>query len=171
MKNRKQHEAEFELFALAQRDDLQRYAYYLCGDWYEADDIVQKALTKLFTAWHRVDPPSAPAYARRIVTNVFFSHRRLSWVRRERATETIPVQPLDRPQREVDLRLTVARALDLLTPRERVTLVLRYWEQMSVDETAAAMGCSAGTVKSQSSRGLGKLRRQLTESIFPARTS
>jgi RNA polymerase sigma-70 factor (sigma-E family) len=168
VKNREQQEAEFEAFALEQRDGFRRYAYYLCGDWHEADDIVQKALTKLFTAWHRVELISAPAYTRRIVTNVFLSHRRLSWVRRERTAETMPTQSIDRPQEEVDLRLTVARALDRLTPRERATLVLRYWEQLSVEETAAAMGCSAGTVKSQSSRGLGKLRRQLTEAVVPA---
>jgi RNA polymerase sigma factor (sigma-70 family) len=54
--------------------------------------------------------------------------------------------------------------MERLTPRERATLVLRYWEDLSVNETAAALGCSAGTVKSQTSRGLGKLRRQLTES-------
>ena len=163
MKNRERHEAEFEAFALAQRDGLQRYAYYLCGDWHEADDIVQKALTKLFTAWHRVEPGGAAAYTRRIVTNVFFSQRRLSWARRERTTETVPEQAIDRPQEEVDVRLTIARSLHLLTPRERATLVLRYWEQLSVAETAEAMGCSAGTVKSQSSRGLAKLRRLLYE--------
>ncbi|GAA2148880.1 SigE family RNA polymerase sigma factor [Glycomyces algeriensis] len=163
MKNRERHEAEFEAFALAQRESLQRFAYYLCGDWHEADDIVQKALTKLFTAWHRVELGGAPAYTRRIVTNVFFSHRRLAWVRREKTAETLPVQAVDRPQEEVDLRLTVLGALHLLSPRERATLVLRYWEQLSVAETAEAMGCSAGTVKSQTSRGLNKLRSALSE--------
>jgi RNA polymerase sigma-70 factor (sigma-E family) len=171
VKNRERHEAEFEAFALAQRDGLQRYAYYLCGDWHEADDVVQKAMTKLFSAWHRVEPDGAVAYTRRIVTNVFFSQRRLSWVRRERVTETMPVQAVDRPQDEVDLRLAVADALRLLSPRERATLVLRYWEQLSVAETAAAMGCSAGTVKSQSARGLAKLRRLLAETAVLAPTS
>lgn len=169
MNKRERYEAEFETFALAQRDGLQRYAYYLCGDWHQADDIVQKALAKLFSAWPRVDPNGAPAYVRRIVTNVFFSHRRLAWVRREQTVDTMPVQPLDRPQEEVDLRLTVARALDRLTPRERATLVLRYWEQLSVDEAAAALGCSAGTVKSQTSRAMGKLRHLLDETVILAR--
>ncbi|MEU5154642.1 SigE family RNA polymerase sigma factor [Glycomyces sp. NPDC021274] len=169
MSKRERYEAEFETFALAQRDGLQRYAYYLCGDWHQADDIVQKALAKLFAAWPRVDPNGAPAYVRRIVTNVFFSHRRLAWVRREQTVETMPVQSLGRPQEEVDLRLTVARALDRLTPRERATLVLRYWEQLSVDETAAALGCSAGTVKSQTARAMGKLRHQLDDVVILAR--
>ncbi|HEX2144339.1 MAG TPA: SigE family RNA polymerase sigma factor [Glycomyces sp.] len=169
MKTKEQQEAEFEAFALAQRDGLRRYAYYLCGDWFEADDIVQKSMAKLFAAWNRVDPNSAGAYTRRIVTNVFLSHRRLAWVRRERATEEMPSGRLDAPQELVDLQLAVAGALDRLAPRERATLVLRYWEQLSVDETAAALGCSSGTVKSQSSRGLGKLRRILTESVIPIR--
>jgi DNA-directed RNA polymerase specialized sigma24 family protein len=97
VKPKERQEAEFESFALAQRESLRRYAYYLSGDWHEADDIVQKAFAKLFAAWHRVEPAGAAAYARRIVTNVFFSHRRLSWVRRERATEQLPVSRLDRP--------------------------------------------------------------------------
>ncbi|SDC99796.1 SigE family RNA polymerase sigma factor [Glycomyces harbinensis] len=169
MNVKEQREAAFESFDQAYRAGLRRYAYYLCGDWYEADDIVQKALTKLFSAWDRVDPEGAPAYARRIVTNVYLSHRRLAWVRRERTTEELPVRALERPQEEVDLRLAVADALARLTARERVTLVLRYWEQLSVDETAAAMGCSAGTVKSQSSRGLGKLRQLMAGTVVLAR--
>jgi RNA polymerase sigma-70 factor (sigma-E family) len=167
VKSKEKREAEFQSFDLAQRDRLRRYAYYLCGDWYEADDIVQKALTKLFAAWNRVEPAGAPAYSRRIVTNVYLSHRRLAWVRRERATEDLPVQRIEGPQEEVDLRLAVAGALDKLSPRERVTIVLRYWEQLSVEETAAAMGCSAGTVKSQTSRGMGKLRRLLAGTVVP----
>lgn len=168
MESKEQREADFQSFDLAHRDRLRRYAYYLCGDWYQADDIVQKALTKLFAAWNRVEPGGAPAYARRIVTNVYLSHRRLAWVRRERATDDMPVQRVEGPQEEVELRLTIAQALDKLATRERVTIVLRYWEQLSVDETAAAMGCSAGTVKSQTSRGMGKLRRLLAGTLVPA---
>lgn len=158
-----QQEAEFESFALAQRSALRRYAYYLSGDWSEADDIVQKALAKLFAAWNRIEPAGAGAYARRVVTNVFFSHRRLAWVRKERTAERLPETAIERPQEEVDLRLSVGAAMERLTPRERATLVLRFWEQLSVADTAAALGCSAGTVKSQTARGLGKLRRELAE--------
>jgi RNA polymerase sigma-70 factor (sigma-E family) len=168
VQSKEQREDEFQSFDLAHRDRLRRYAYYLSGDWHQADDIVQKALTKLFAAWHRVEPGGAPAYARRIVTNVYLSHRRLAWVRRERATDEMPVQRIEAPQAEVELRLTVAGALDRLSARERVTIVLRYWEQLSVDETAAAMGCSAGTVKSQTSRAMGKLRRLLAGALVSA---
>jgi RNA polymerase sigma-70 factor (sigma-E family) len=168
VKSKEQREAEFQSFDLAHRTGLRRYAYYLCGDWYEADDIVQKALTKLFSAWNRVNQEGALQYSRRIVTNVYITHTRLAWVRRERAAEELPVQEVAGGQAEVELRLVVAKALAELTPRERVTLVLRYWEQLSVEETAAAMGCSAGTVKSQTSRGMGKLRGLLSATVAPA---
>lgn len=164
MKNQEQHEAEFRSFAVEQRDSLRRYAYLLCGDWYEADDVVQKALTKLFAVWHRVEPGGAPAYVRKIVTNVYISHRRLSWVRRERVSGELPDSASDRPQEAVDVRLEVLAALNRLPTRQRATIILRYWEQLSVDETASAMGCSTGTVKSQSSKGLQKLRTLLAHS-------
>lgn len=168
MKTKEQQEAEFRSFAIAQRESLRRYAYLLCGDWYEADDIVQKALTKMFAAWRRVEPGGAPAYVRKIVTNVYISHRRLGWVRRERSSAELPVQRLERPQEAVDVRLEVIAALNRLPARQRATLVLRYWEQLSVDETATAMGCSTGTVKSQSAKGLRKLKDLLTEPAVPA---
>lgn len=169
MKTKEQQEAEFRSFAVAQRESLRRYAYLLCGDWFEADDIVQKALTKLFAAWPRVEPGGAPAYVRKIVTNVYISHHRLAWVRRERTSAELPVQQLDRPQEEVDVRLELIGALNRLPARQRATLVLRYWEQLSVDETATAMSCSTGTVKSQSAKGLRKLKELLTDAAVLAR--
>lgn len=169
MQTKEQQEAEFRSFAVAQRESLRRYAYLLCGDWYEADDIVQKSLTKMFAAWKRVEPGGASAYVRKIVTNVYISHRRLSWVRRERASSELPEQRLDRPQDAIDMRLELVAALDRLPARQRATLVLRYWEQLSVDETATAMNCSTGTVKSQSAKGLRKLKELLTESAVPVR--
>lgn len=167
MTPKEQQEAEFRSFALAQRESLRKYAYLLCGDWYEADDIVQKALTKLFAAWRRVEPGGAAAYVRRIVTNVYISHRRLAWVRRERTAAELPDRPSQGPDEDLAVRLEVLDALRSLPPRQRATLVLRYWEQLSVDETAAAMGCSAGTVKSQTSKALGKLRELLSPSTIP----
>jgi RNA polymerase sigma-70 factor (sigma-E family) len=169
VKTEEQHEAEFRSFAIAQRESLRRYAYLLCGDWYEADDIVQKALTKMFAAWRRVEPGGASAYVRKIVTNVFISHRRLAWVRRERASSELPVQELERPQEAVDVRMELMAALKLLPARQRATLVLRYWEQLSVEETATAMSCTTGTVKSQSAKGLRKLKELLDDSQVLAR--
>ncbi len=101
---------------------------------------------------------------RKIVTNVYLSHRRLSWVRRERASADLPDAASHRPHDAVDMRLEVLAALDRLPTRQRATLILRYWEQLSVDETATAMGCSTGTVKSQSAKGLQKLKALLARS-------
>jgi RNA polymerase sigma-70 factor (sigma-E family) len=169
VKSKELQEAEFRSFASAQRDSLRRQAYLLSGDWFEADDIVQKALTKMFAAWWRVDPAGAPSYVRRIVINVYLSHRRLAWVRRERASDDLPSPLIDAPQDEIGLRLAVAAALERLPPRQRATLVLRYWEDLSVEDTAEAMGCSPGTVKSQCAKGLRKMRELLNESAAPAR--
>jgi RNA polymerase sigma-70 factor (sigma-E family) len=165
--NKERHEAEFRSFAIAERDSLRRYAYLLCGDWYEADDIVQKSLTKLFAAWRRVEPGGTRAYVRKIVTNVYLSHRRLSWVRRERASEALLEDAVERPHEGVETRLEVLAALKQLPPRQRATLILRYWEQLSIDETASAMGCSTGTVKSQSSKALRKLKEILAQPPVP----
>jgi len=164
VKSKEQQEAEFRSFASAHRGNLRRQAYLLSGDWFEADDIVQKALAKAFAVWRRVDPVGAPAYVRKIVVNTYLSHRRLAWVRRERTGDDIPDLPADHPQEGVDVRLAVVAALDRLPPRQRATLVLRYWEDLSIEDTAAAMGCTAGTVKSQCAKGLAKMRGLLTES-------
>ncbi|RRS00421.1 SigE family RNA polymerase sigma factor [Glycomyces terrestris] len=169
MKSKEQQEAEFRSFALAQRDALRRQAYLLSGDWFEADDIVQKALTKAFAVWRRIDPVGAPAYVRRIVVNMYLSHRRLAWVRRERASDDVSPSRSEHPQEGVDLRLEVVAALDRLPPRQRATLVLRYWEDLSVEDTAEIMGCSAGTVKSQCAKGLGKMREILADAAAPVR--
>ncbi|WP_035735531.1 SigE family RNA polymerase sigma factor [Glycomyces arizonensis] len=166
--DREQHEAEFRTFAAAQRDSLHKYAYLLCGDWYEADDIVQKSLTKLFAAWRRIEPGGAAAYTRRIVTNTYFSHLRREWVRRERATTELP-EPVAHgsPQEAVDTRMEILTALERLPPRQRATVVLRYCEQLTLEETADAMRCSIGTVKSQSSKAIQALRRLLPATPQP----
>ncbi|WP_199035983.1 SigE family RNA polymerase sigma factor [Glycomyces salinus] len=161
-------EDEFRSFVLAHRESLRRYAYMLCGDWHEADDLVQKSLTKLFPAWHRIEHGGTSAYARRIVTNTYLSHLRRGWVRRERSTAEPPdTRVTGTPQEGVDTRLEVLDALRRLPKRQRATLVLRFCEQLSVEETAKAMRCSIGTVKSQSSKGIQTLRRLLPAQSQP----
>ncbi|GAA2275748.1 SigE family RNA polymerase sigma factor [Glycomyces scopariae] len=170
MNSKEQQEAEFRSFTAAHRTTLRRQAYLLCGDWYQADDLVQTALVKLFAAWRRVEPGGAPAYARRIVLNVFFSHRRLAWVRRERASSDTPPRRIEAPQLGVDARLDVIEALAALPPRQRATVVLRFCEDLSVEETALALGCSTGTVKSQTAKGLKRLREVLARPAVTAST-
>ncbi|GAA1659721.1 SigE family RNA polymerase sigma factor [Glycomyces endophyticus] len=161
MKSKEQQEAEFQSFTAAHRTMLRRQAFLLCGDWYQADDLVQTSLVKLFAAWKRIEPGGAGAYARRVVINVFLSHRRLAWVRRERLSGETPLRSVDAPQLSVDARLDVIGSLELLPPRQRATVVLRFCEDLSVEETAAVLGCSTGTVKSQTAKGLRKLREVL----------
>ncbi|GAB3221700.1 SigE family RNA polymerase sigma factor [Glycomyces halotolerans] len=161
-------EAAFRSFALDQRDGLRRYAYMLCGDWHEADDIVQKSLTKLFPAWHRIEPDGAVSYARKIVTNTYLSHLRRGWVRRERTTAQLPEPAVQgSPQSAVDTRMEVLAALERLPAKQRATIVLRYCEQLTVEETAAVMRCSIGTVKSQSSKAIRALRKLLPATPQP----
>lgn len=133
-------------------------AIHLTGDGHLAEDLVQQALVRLYLAWGRARTLSTPAYARRILVNAFVDHRRRPWVRRERSSETLPesaVPEVALPDREL------FTALAALPPRMRAAVVLRHVEDLSVEEVADALGCSRGTVKSQTSRGLDKLRTAL----------
>ncbi|UWE13318.1 SigE family RNA polymerase sigma factor [Actinacidiphila bryophytorum] len=155
-------EAEFREFAESRADWLRKVAFLLCCDWHRADDLVQDTLTKLYVQWwrmRRVDNPDG--YARTVLVNTFLAEQRSSWQRwtlrgsgREEAER--PGPQVD-PEASLDLR----QALAALPPRQRATLVLRYYHDLSVEQTADALGCSAGNVKSQTSRGLRALRRVL----------
>jgi RNA polymerase sigma-70 factor (sigma-E family) len=152
-------EGAFHAFALSRRPMLRRTAFLLCGDWYQADDLVQTALVKLYVAWPRVRASGPPdAYVQRVLVRCYLDERRRPW-RRES-----PVEIVDRdgtatgPEEDQrDLRSELAR----LPRRQRATLLLRFWLDMSVAQTADALGCSEGTVKSQTARALTTLREQL----------
>ncbi|MGB2569436.1 SigE family RNA polymerase sigma factor [Micromonospora citrea] len=136
-------------------------AYLLCGDWHRAEDLVQTAFTKLYLVWNRVARHEVlDAYVRQILVRTFLDERRRGWWRRERVggEDAERPTPADSPEN----RLVMLRALAAVPPRQRAVLVLRYWEDLSVDEAAALLGCSAGTVKSQAARGLDTLRGLLT---------
>ncbi|MFF5232473.1 SigE family RNA polymerase sigma factor [Dactylosporangium sp. NPDC000521] len=132
-------------------------AYVLTGDRHAAEDLVQNALAKAFARWRRIDEPEP--YLRRMIYNEFAS----GWRSRRRQAEVTVAEPPDRAgTRHLDsdtaLRLLLRDALRALPPRQRAVLILRYFEDMSVEETAAILSCRAGTVASQASRGLAKLR-------------
>ncbi|MFI5930951.1 SigE family RNA polymerase sigma factor [Actinoplanes sp. NPDC051494] len=149
-------EAFAEYFA-ARSGAMRGTAYLLCGDWHRAEDLVQTAFTKLYRHWHRVARHEAlDPYVRQVLIRTFIDDGRRGWWRRERTQEA----PLERtaPAGSSDDRLMLIEALAAVPARQRAVLVLRYWEDMSVEETAAALGCTAGTVKSQASRGLDALR-------------
>jgi RNA polymerase sigma-70 factor (sigma-E family) len=152
---------EFVRFAEAAFPRLRRTAFLLCGDWHAAEDLAQVTLTKVFASWHRiVRNDSAGAYATRTLLNAYLADSR-----RKRHTEVlagnVPERAVDQPGPE--LRLDVMAAFATLPPKARAVVILRYWEDLSVEQAAEMMGCSAGTVKSQSARALDKLRALLGE--------
>ena len=140
-------------------DGLRRTAYLLCGDWHMADDLVSTALVKLLRHWRRISVMEQPdAYVRRMLLRAWLDEKRRPW-RREHATAVLP----DRATAVADSaeRLTILAHLAELPPRRRAVLVLRYFCDLSVAETAEALGCSEGTVKSQTARALDALRARL----------
>ena len=148
-------EAAFRAFASTRRPMLRRTAYLLCGDWHQADDLVQTTLVKLYGAWRRVQRSEPDGYARRILLRCFLDERRRPW-RRETPGQ-LPEEPGMVSPYDVE-RLDVHTALASLPPRQRATLVLRFWIDATVTETASILGCSEGTVKSQTARALTHLR-------------
>ena len=154
-------EDEFVAFAEASSARLRRAAFLLCGDWHTAEDLTQTTLAKVFAAWRRISRRDAiNAYAMRTLMNTYLAESRKKRPG-EVLTGQLPELRVDSPSPE--LRLAVLEALAMLPPKARAVVVLRYWEDQSVDQTAALLGCSPGNVKSQSARALDKLRLLLDD--------
>ena len=160
-KERSSFDGEFSEYFAARVHALRNTAYLLCGDWHRAEDITQLAMLRLYVAWPRLARRDAlDAYARRVVVRTFLAENRRSRWRSEQLTDAPPdtVSTTDSDNAE---RLLVTHALAGVPPRQRAVLVLRYWNDLSVDEVAGALRCSTGTVKSQAARGLATLRQRL----------
>ena len=152
-----------EYFA-ARSGAMRGTAFLLCGDWHRAEDLVQTAFTKLYTHWHRVARHEAlDPYVRQVLIRTYIDDGRRGWWRRERPQEK-PIEQAAAPA-SADDRLMLMRALAGVPPRQRAVLVLRYWEDMSVEEAAAVLNCSPGTVKSQAARGLDTLRTLIAHPV------
>lgn len=150
-------EAEFTELVNAKGTALRRIAYLMCGDWHLAEDAVQTVFVKVHLAWHRIRrADNVDAYLRTALFRVVVDARRSKW-RRESPAEYVPDRPAPVRAPHDDREVLVA-GLRALPPRQRAVVVLRYWEDLSVSETAAALGCAEGTVKSQTSKGLAALR-------------
>lgn len=169
-------EEQFRDFAAAQSAPLRRFAYLLSSDWHLADDLVQNALVKIYRAWPRVQRrDTVDRYARQAVLRCWLDERRRPWRRTERRDGVVPDVRDDSSDTAAagqgawtqDL---VLRALTEVPPRQRAVLVLRYWEDRSVAEVAAVLGCSEGTVKSQAARGLDTLRRAVAHADLGSTT-
>lgn len=152
---------EFREFAMQRASPLHQSAYLLCGDWHLAHDLVQETLVKAYRHWPRVRQADNPeAYVRRILINEV----RERWRRRERSEPVarFTVEPtVPDAADDIARRDRVLQALLELPLQQRATVVLRYLEGLSQAETAELLGCSEGTVKSQTSRALATLRKFL----------
>lgn len=139
---------------------LRRTAFRLCGDWHHAHDLVQSALILLYRHWRQAAAAeSLDPYVRKILVNVYLEEQRRWWARKVRPRAEVSPESATAPAPDEGLDLRAA--LDRLSPGQRAVLVLRYWEGLDVSETAAALGCSPGTVKSQTSYAIAALRRLL----------
>ena len=148
----------FAEYFSARADAMRGTAFLLCGDWHRAEDLVQTAFIKLYRAWNRIGGHHAlDAYTRQILIRTFLDENRRGFFHRERVTDT-PADTAAPPGGSTEDRLVLFSALREVPARQRAALVLRYWEDLSVEDTARAMRCSTGTVKSQASRGLEILR-------------
>jgi RNA polymerase sigma-70 factor (sigma-E family) len=148
---------DFSAFVMSRWPGLVRLAFGLTGDRCAAEDIAQATLARAFVAWRRVRRADDPdAYLRRILVNT--SNRRF---RRRRVAEEPgdpPETAVEGPADMVGERAALLAALRQLPPRQRAVVVLRYWEDLTDTQIGAALGCSPGTVRSQLSRALARLR-------------
>lgn len=166
-----EHVVAFTEFAVRRSPALFRTAYLVVGDHQLAQDLLQEALVKTYFAWPRLrEPSSAEAYARRcLVTTAISWRRRRSFHERpaDRDPDSGQHSGPDPVQRMVDHELVWSQ-LATLPPRQRAAIVLRYYEDLSEARTAELMGCSVGTVKSQVSAGLTRLRVHLAIEVGAA---
>jgi RNA polymerase sigma-70 factor (sigma-E family) len=157
---------DFVEYARTSASQLRRTAYLLCHDWDLAADLTQTTLARMFVHWHRITRRDNPhAYARQVLSRAFLDHHRT-----KRSHEKVTAEFSDVPgtSEDLDLRLTLIDALGRIPPRDRAIVVLRYWEDLSVETVAEIMGVPTGSVKSQSARSLARLRQLLGQPVEPA---
>ncbi|MFH8498292.1 SigE family RNA polymerase sigma factor [Streptomyces coeruleorubidus] len=152
-------EGQFQDFVRARWSRLVRTAYLLTGDVHHAEDLTQTALAKAYRSWRRIARTDNPeAYVRRMLVSCNSDR-----FRKRRVTEALTAAPPERAGGDeavgrVEERGSLLAGLALLPAKQRAVVVLRYWEDLSEAEVAEVLGCSPGTVKSQASKGLAKLR-------------
>jgi RNA polymerase sigma-70 factor (sigma-E family) len=155
--------ADYLEFAAACTGRLHRTACLLTGDWHLAEDLVQETLAKLYAVWRRLDRSDAPVtYAQTVLLRTFLSQRR------KRSSTEWPSAELPEtadPDHDATLRLTLLEGLAQLSLRDRAVLVLRYWDDRSVEETAHLLDMSPGSVRTRSLRALQRLRSVLGDHL------
>jgi RNA polymerase sigma-70 factor (sigma-E family) len=153
-------EREFTAFVAERTHALFRVAYALTGNQHAAEDLLQGALAKTFAKWHRIST-DAEGYVKRILYRDWISLWRWRSRRPETPMSWVPDRSDADRSDETVLRLVLRDALLTLPPRQRAVVVLRYLDDLGEREVAEILGCSAGTVASQASRALAKLRRSV----------
>jgi RNA polymerase sigma-70 factor (sigma-E family) len=147
------HDDEFTEFVSARLSTLRRVAYLLCQDWQRSDDLVQAAVTRLYVHWERARGlEHIEAYAKTILVREFLGEQRSSWAKRVRIGFALPDSAA--LAHNGDAELDMRAALAGLAPRQRATIVLRFYCDLSVEQTAELLGCTVGTVKSQTAKAI-----------------
>jgi RNA polymerase sigma-70 factor (sigma-E family) len=163
-------EREFTEFVIHRSQELLRVAYALVGEQHAAQDLLQSALAKTAARWSHIQA-TPEIYVRRVLYHEFVSSWRRAWRRRERPVAVLPDRAGESdPAGAVDTRLTLRDALQILPARQRAVLVLRYFEDLSERQVAEVLGCSTGTVASQASRALARLRAAMTAGAVQTRS-
>jgi RNA polymerase sigma-70 factor (sigma-E family) len=163
-------ENQYREFVAGQLQPLLHTAYLLCGHWQTAEDLVQTTFVQLYRAWPRASSWTEPrAYARRVLTNTYLSTRRRRWRAEDPVADPLAADPVPTPDGTSGVadREWQRQLLRQLPPGQRAVLVLRYWEDFDVAETARLLGISTGTVKSQAAAGLAALRQTLAGQARP----
>jgi RNA polymerase sigma-70 factor (sigma-E family) len=170
-------EQEFAEYFTARRDAVRRTAFLLCGDWHRADDLAQTAFVALHRRWRKIrDRQALDAYVRRTLVRASIDESRRPW-RRERFVDAVPETVAQRSLGEdtlgdgVATRQALLDGLRRVPPRQRAVLVLRFLEGLDVSGTAEVLGCTEGTVKSQTARGLDALRGALGDALDDLRSA
>jgi RNA polymerase sigma-70 factor (sigma-E family) len=159
-------DAEFADYVAARLPSFRRLALLLTQDWHRADDLVQVAITKLYVHWGKAKAAdSIDAYARAIIVREFLTERRSSWARRVNLNSQVPERAA--PSFDQDRSLDLHNAIAALPPRQRAVLVLRFYSDLTVEQSAEVLGCTPGTVKSQTAKALDSLRRSLGPEFAP----
>jgi RNA polymerase sigma-70 factor (sigma-E family) len=149
----------FRDYVAARQRALLRTARMLTGNQHTAEDLVQATLERVWPRWQRITHDGDPdAYVRKVMVNTYASWWQRKW-RGEHPTDEVPETPSNTDEfARADLADALRRTLPLLTPKQRAVLVLRYYDDLSEAETARVLGCSVGTVKSQTAKALARMR-------------
>jgi RNA polymerase sigma-70 factor (sigma-E family) len=148
---------QFTEFARARMPHLYRAAWLLCGDRYRAEDLTQETLAKVFAKWGpRLENPAA--YARTTLVRTWISHQRRR-THHERPLAALPESPVAAD--DADLRVVLRTALSELAPLDRAVVVLRYLDDVPVDDVGRMLGLSPTAVRSRAKRALAKVRATL----------